>query len=223
MDHDNSKNSNLPILYSFRRCPYAMRARMALHYANITCQYREVDLKNKPESMLEYSPKGTVPVLILSAGEVIDESLDIINYALAQNDPKNLLANEQGIEDIVQREINRADREFIKLVSKYKYFERFPEQTQAEYLQQIENQFLDGYEKQLKEHGFIAADKETKADMAIIPFMRQFAYVDKSYFAESKYPHIFKWLNGYIQTDAFEAVMARCTPWKEGDDLVVFP
>lgn len=219
-DLDNNK---LPILYSFRRCPYAMRARMALEYAGISCEIREVHLKNKPKSMLEYSPKGTVPVLALATGEVIDESMDIISYALSCNDPRDLLNNETGIEEQVQDAIQKADNEFIKLVSRYKYFERFPEYSQAEYLKQIEEQFLNHYEKQLATNGYIVSSKETKADIAIIPFMRQFSYVNKEYLPNSKYTYICKWLDSFIDTNSFDIVMHKYDVWQEGDDVNIFP
>lgn len=222
-EESNLSPLNLPILYSFRRCPYAMRARMALLYAGIKCELREVDLKNKPQTMLEYSPKGTVPVLILQSGKIIEESLDIIDYALSQNDPKNLLQNEDGIESDIQNVIARADNEFIKLVSRYKYFERFPEQSQAEYLKQIEEQFLDSYESQLENNSYIVSDKETRADMAIIPFIRQFAYVDKEYLANSKYKNIYRWLHHYIDNDSFDVVMQKHSPWQDGDEVITFP
>lgn len=196
---------------------------MALEYAGVQCQLREVHLKNKPASMLEYSPKGTVPILVLATGEVIDESLDIITFALLQSDPQNIMANEQGIEKQVHDAITRADNEFIKLVSRYKYFERFPEKSQDEYLQQLEGQFLDEYETQLSKHGYIVSNKETRADMAIIPFMRQFAYVDKEYLPNSKYKSINKWLQQYISTANFETVMQKHLPWQEGDKITVFP
>ena len=133
---------SLPILYSFRRCPYAMRARMALHYSNINCILREVDLKNKPSAMLEISPKGTVPVLQLPDGRLIEESLEIIYYSLDQNDPEGLnnLSSETTLK--ARHLIEKNDMEFVGILRKYKYFERYPENTQVSYRNQAEELFL---------------------------------------------------------------------------------
>jgi len=132
----------LPILYSFVRCPYALRARVALAYSNIKCILREVDLKNKPLELLKVSPKGTVPVLQLPTGQIIEQSLEIIYYSLAQNDPlgiSNISANDQTLADEL---IEKNDKIFVPLLNKYKYFDRYPEETQATYRKQIELQFL---------------------------------------------------------------------------------
>ena len=210
---------SLPILYSFRRCPYAMRARMALHYASIKCMLREVSLKNKPQSMLDISPKGTVPVLLLQDGVVIDESLDIIHYALAQNDPEGI--NQTNNEQVNQL-IARNDTEFAKLLRMYKYFDRHPENTQKEYRQQIELEFLENYEQMLGEKQFLLSTKSI-ADIAILPFIRQFAYVDEDWFFTSKYKNLINWLNMFTMSESFEhIIMAKHTPWQRNDEDVIF-
>ena len=211
---------SLPILYSFRRCPYAMRARMALHYSNINCILREVDLKNKPSAMLEISPKGTVPVLQLPDGRLIEESLEIIYYSLDQNDPEGLnnLSSETTLK--ARHLIEKNDMEFVGILRKYKYFERYPENTQVSYRNQAEELFLIGYEQMLEGQDFLLG-KKSVADIAILPFIRQFALADEEWFFNSKYKNLIKWLNAIIQSEAFEVkVMAKHQTWKEGDKAI---
>ncbi|NRB11082.1 MAG: glutathione S-transferase N-terminal domain-containing protein [Rickettsiaceae bacterium] len=220
--------SKLPILYSFRRCPYAMRARIALAYNNVQCILREVDLKNKPEAMLEISPKGTVPVLLLNNGKVIEESLDIIYYALEQEITKgsraDILTNvtkeeQQKIEQL----ITNNDTEFAKLGRKYKYFEKYPEESQKNYRTQIEKQFLQNMEQSLSKHKYLISDKLSIADIALMPFIRQFAYVDEEWFFNSSYNRLINWLNNFTNDDLFEdIVMQKHKPWKFGDKDIMF-
>lgn len=202
------------ILYSFRRCPYAIRARMALHYSGIEYQLREVDLKNKPKSLIEFSTKGTVPVLILDSGKIIDESFDIMKYALQKHDPENLLA-----EDLTSKYydlIKENDTHFVDLLKKYKYPDSFAGIKQSEIRASIEEKFLQRYEDMLVESGYLLGVK-TIADYALIPFIRQFAYVDKEWFFESKYHNIINWLKSFIEDDlSFEQViMRKSTPWQD--------
>lgn len=211
--------ANYPILYSFRRCPYAMRARMALVYSAVECELREVVLRDKPPSLLEYSPKGTVPVLILSDGTIIEESMDVINYALSRGDPEGLLDTTSEQSDDVEGLIVNNDKDFVKWLTRYKYFERHPEQTQAEYLQVIEENYLQEFEKRLSGHKYIVSDKKTKADLALIPFIRQFAYADKEYFYNCKYKKIIAWLEGFMSDPSFEVVMHKFDQWHEGDEV----
>ncbi len=211
----------LPVLYSFRRCPYAMRARVALNYSKIKCILREVSLRNKPESMLEISPKGTVPVLQLTDGTIIDESLDIIHYSLAQHDPDGINQISDTTRNQVNHLITRNDTEFTKLLNAYKYFEKHPEKTQGEYRSQIEKEFLENYEQMLDGKDFLLQSKST-ADIAILPFMRQFAHVDKDWFFNSKYKNIILYLNAFLQSKDFEEViMAKHSPWVLDDAVVL--
>lgn len=202
-------NSNPPpILYSFRRCPYAMRARMAIRAASIKVEHIEVALKNKPQSLLDYSPKGTVPVVVTSDGKVIDESRDIMLWALQQSDPDNwLLNNDKSIQDRMTQLINQCDTEFKPLLDRYKYFDRHPEQTQEEYRIQAEV-FLKTLEENLSTNIFLIDEKMRFADVAIFPFIRQFAGVDNNWFAQSPYKNLQRWLDTCINSDLFKAVMA---------------
>jgi glutathione S-transferase len=211
--------SKFTTLYSFRRCPYAMRARLALYYSNIQCVIREVDLKNKPASLIAISPKGTVPVLQLPEERVIEESLDIMHYALEQHDPEQLSLSYNPSAKFI---ISDNDNKFVKLLHRYKYFDKYPEQTQVQYRVQAEELFLIKYEIMLQNNQFLLG-KKSLADLAILPFIRQFALVDEDWFFSSKYTNINRWLNGFIKNDSFEAIiMAKYSPWKEGDDNVFF-
>ncbi|MFM7888426.1 MAG: glutathione S-transferase, partial [Pseudanabaena sp.] len=194
----------LPILYSFRRCPYAIRARMALAYAGITYELREVSLKNKPQEMLEISPKGTTPVMqIFSDIEnsdqdaklsflILEESLDIMYWAVQQNNPCNWQNHTDAELAIAQQLIQTNDGEFKKTLDRYKYPNRFPEQSQEFYRQQAEK-VLQVLELHLQYHQFLISDRQTLTDVAIFPFIRQFAYVNIDWFHASPYAHLQKW------------------------------
>lgn len=215
-------SESLPILYSFRRCPYAMRARIALHYSGVNCELREVSLRNKPDALLAESPKGTVPVLLLSDGSIIDESMDVIHYAVAENDPENISDVSAKVKLEIDNVILSNDKDFALLLRKYKYFEKYPEETQEEYRQQIESGFLAKYDQMLDGNKFLFG-KKSIADFAILPFIRQFAFAEEDWFFTSKYKNIITWLNNYIESDVFEdIILAKHAPWKEGDQPIYF-
>ena len=200
----------LPILYSFRRCPYAIRARMAIVYASINFELREVSLANKPSSMLAISPKGTVPILQLSDG-VIDESLEVIGWALEQSDPDNWLAlvsqsEQQGL-------IAENDNQFKQWLDRYKYWDRYPQQSQQDYRMNAEI-FISTLEQRLENSLYLFGDKICVADIAIFPFIRQFAFVDKPWFDQSNYPSVQRWLNQFLQSDLFNQVMQKHILWQ---------
>lgn len=199
---------NLPILYSFRRCPYAIRARMALAYAGISCELREVSLKNKPEAMLAISPKGTTPVLQLSNGLVLEESLDIMDWALKQNDSEGWLALSDTALELSKDLIATNDLKFKVHLDHYKYYNRFPEEQQEVYRSWGEI-YLQTLEKQLQHHQFLLAEHITLADVAIFPFIRQFAYVDWNWFQSSHYQYLQRWLNWHENSRLFQQVMLK--------------
>ena len=208
-----------PTLYSFRRCPYAIRARLAIAYSQQSVQLREVILKEKPEQMLQLSPKGTVPVLLLSSGEIIDESVEIMVWALSQHDPAHWLND--NIQKMLEL-IDKNDFEFKPWLDKYKYAVGFPEQTETYYREQCEN-FLVRLEKPLREHKYLFSDSISLADMAIFPFIRQFAGVDQQWFDQSPYPHLQKWLNEHINSPLFNAVMHDYPTWLTSQEEHTFP
>ncbi|QJI12191.1 glutathione S-transferase [Pseudomonas sp. ADAK22] len=192
------------LLYSFRRCPYAMRARMALRYAGVPVQIVEVSLKAKPADMLALSPKGTVPVLSVD-GRVIEESLEIMLWALAQHDPDDWLL--KGDPRVLQL-IAENDQAFKHHLNRYKYAERYPEQPMEHYRAEGEV-FLRALEALLADRAFLLAEHLSLADVALAPFVRQFAHVDREWFASAPYPRLQAWLQRFLESALFVAVMAK--------------
>ena len=196
------------ILYSFRRCPWAMRARLALRYAGCEVEIREVAMKHKPAELLALSPKGTVPVLDTGDG-VLEESLDIMRWALERSDPQDwrLLADPAAAQQ-AEALIARNDSEFKAQVNLYKYAERYPEHSRAYYREQAEA-WLAELEGLLEGRPFLLAGHPSLADAALLPLMRQFAGVEPQWFAEAAYPRLRSWLEGWLGSEVFKAVMAR--------------
>lgn len=195
----------LPILYSYRRCPYAIRARMALKYANVSMDIRDIALKEKPEEMLIASPKGTVPVLVLQDGQVLEQSLDIMYWALQQRDIDGWLTVDKPL---TQRLIAENDGSFKQALDKYKYAIRFPEQSATVYRAQAEV-FLQKLESQLSQSAYLLGDKVSLADVAIFPFIRQFSGVDLAWFEEATYPKLKAWLKQLVDSDLFVDIMQK--------------
>ena len=202
----------LPILYSFRRCPYAIRARIALVYSGVEVEHREVVLKDKPKALLAISPKGTVPVLQLPDGRVLEESTDIMRWALLQHDGKGWLteANEADVSRLIM--IN--DSKFKPWLDRYKYADRYPEHPMEYYRSQCEEWLaqIEGY--LLANDGCLLSAQYTMADMAIFPFIRQCAHVDKAWFEQSPYPNLKIWLTGLLESSLFASVMMKHHQWK---------
>lgn len=197
-------NNRLPILYSFRRCPYAIRARLAIAYAGIPVEIREVQLKQKPEHLLAISPKGTVPVFQLPDGQVIDESLDIMNWALAQNDPEHWLDAGDEAEKLIQWN----DGEFKYYLDRYKYADRYPEFS-PEYYQSQAATFLAKLEAKLAFYPYLSNKHRSLSDAAIFPFIRQFSAVDHGRLISTDYPKLNGWLNEWLSSHLFTAVMLK--------------
>ena len=203
----------LPVLYSFRRCPYAIRARLAINVSNTKVELREVKLADKPKELIACSPKGTVPVLQLTNGTIIDESKDIMLWALNENDPNNWLLSGTVEKQETNRLIDINDNEFKQYLDHYKYADRFPEQTMEYYRQQGEV-FLQLLEKKLNETKYLISDTISLADMAIFPFIRQFAYVDKDWFDQTDYKKLQAWLNYFLNTSIFKKTMEKQPVWE---------
>ena len=208
-----------PVLYSFRRCPYAMRARLAIAYAGITVELREVVLRDKPLELLTASPKGTVPVLVLPDGQVIDESLEIMLWAIQQNDPANWTGIWQN--SSVQRLIQTNDTEFKYYLDRYKYADRYAEHPPEYYRQQAEV-FLSQLEQYLKQSQYLFGSTFNLAHAAIAPFIRQFAAVNADWFATSHYPALRQWLQAFVNSALFQSVMRQYQPWHNNSGLVLF-
>jgi len=195
----------LPILYSYRRCPYAMRARMALKYAGIAVEIREISLRDKPAHLLEVSPKGTVPVLVTAHGAVFEQSLDIMHWALQQNDPDGWLSV-----DVAQTQqlITENDTSFKQALDRYKYAIRFPEQAMEDY-RSLGEVFLAKLEQKLSQTAFLMGAKLTLADIAIFPFIRQFSAVDAAWFEYASYPKLKAWLDLMLSSVLFNSIMEK--------------
>ncbi|ATN12752.1 glutathione S-transferase [Pseudomonas sp. FDAARGOS_380] len=192
------------LLYSFRRCPYAMRARLALRYSGVAVRIIEVSLKAKPAEMLKLSPKGTVPVLSVE-GRVIEESLQIMQWALAQHDPDDWLL--QG-DPAVLALITENDQVFKHHLNRYKYAERYPEHSMEHYRAEGEV-FLQKLETLLADREYLLAEHLSLADAALMPFVRQFAHVDREWFASTRYGRLQAWLQRFLDSPLFMAVMAK--------------
>jgi len=201
----------IPILYSYRRCPYAMRARMALKYASIELELREIALREKPKSMLLASPKGTVPVLCLD-GQVIDQSLDIMHWALQKSDPdgwKNV------DEKIANKWIENNDGLFKTLLDQYKYPNRYPELNPEEVLNTAIEFMLKPMENNLQQTKYLIGNQISWVDVAIFPFIRQFAGVNPQKFEDLALPATRKWLSQHIESQLFNDVMEKHPTWVE--------
>lgn len=210
----------LPRLYSFRRCPYAMRARLALLAAELPVELREVSLKNKPPQLLAISPKGTVPVLELSGGRVIEESREIMVWALEQNDPQGLL--ESKVLAPAHDLIDKNDEEFKYWLDRYKYADRHPAMSQTEYRERGEV-FLQVLEELLDNRAYLLSDSASIADIGIMPFVRQFAHVDREVFYSLPYPKLQRWLKYWLDHPLFKQAMIKFEPWQQGEAVVGFP
>lgn len=195
-------------LYSFRRCPYAMRARMALRYSDVAVNIVEVSLKAKPAEMLALSSKGTVPVLSVD-GQVIDESLAIMHWALAQNDPQDwLLKDDPAGRAQIAVLIEENDQVFKVHLNHYKYAERYPEQPMEFYRAEGEV-FLRQLEGLLEGRDYLLADHPSLADVALMPFIRQFAHVDREWFDQTRYVRLQAWLQRFLESDLFTSIMKK--------------
>ena len=204
-----------PILYSFRRCPYAMRARLAILTSGIHVQLREIVLRDKAPEFLETSPSGTVPCL--KVGEkVIDESLHIMAWALAQNDPEEWMQMPtEGYELMSQ-----CDGPFKHSLDRTKYGTRYPDDSTSQH-RELASAFIRQLNDQLSPNLF--GDKIKLADMAILPFVRQFAHIDQAWFYAQPWPKVIAWLDAFKASDAFNAIMPKYTKWHTGDTPVYFP
>ena len=212
--------SSYPCLYSFRRCPYAMRARLGILFAELQVELREITLKNKPPQMLAISPKGTVPVLQLLDGTVIEESREIMIWALAQQDPQGLL-HDAALHE-ANALIDKNDNEFKYWLDRYKYADRHLQMSQTEYRQKGEV-FLQLLEELLTKNPYLLGKGITLADIGIMPFVRQFAHVNRDVFYNLPYPNLQRWLQDWLQHPLFLQAMAKFEPWQDGDEVVVFP
>jgi glutathione S-transferase len=213
----------LGILYSFRRCPYAMRARLALAYCVEPEQFelREVVLKDKPQAMLDISPKATVPVLQLTDDKVLEESLDIMQFALSKAPELSPTLYPNHLQHDINELIEFNDGPFKWALDRYKYADRY-EESEAFYREQGEV-FLTRLNERLEHSPFLIGDEVTLADLAIFPFVRQFAHVNKAWFEASPYTHLQTWLGHWLESPLFIRIMKKYTQWAVENEPVYFP
>lgn len=213
--------STLPVLYSFRRCPYAIRARLALCCSGATVELREVDLKRKPAELLAISPAATVPVLDLGPGQVLHHSLDILHWALQQNDPEGWL--QHGDPTFNQWLVDTTDGEFKRWLDRYKYAERFPERSAAEWRDGAVRCLIEPLEARLAEQPHVGGQQPCWADAAVFPFVRQFAAVDPAWWAASSWTQTRLWLNAWLVNPLFPTCMHKVPVWAPGEPAHLFP
>ncbi len=214
----------LPILYSFRRCPYAMRARMAISVSGQICALREVVLRNKPPEMLAASPKGTVPVLVRADGQVLEESYDIMLWALGLHDPDGWLAPMARDADGVTGLIEENDGPFKDHLDRYKYANRYEHEDADPKVHRTHAMTtIEKLEARLAEGAYLCGDGFTLADAAIAPFIRQFANTDRDWFDAQNLPGVQRWLGGILGSDLFLGVMGKYPAWAPGELEPAFP
>ena len=219
----------LPVLYSFRRCPYAMRARLAIAASGLRCELREIVLRSKPPEMLAVSPKATVPVLVLPGGKVIEQSLEIMLWALQQNDPECWLAPEHGTLQAMQALIAANDSVFKQHLDRYKYPNRYPQEHAGDGQQFAKNHrasaacWLMELETRLTRHAWLFGPAASLADMAILPFVRQFAHTDAAWFSSQPWPNLNAWLMRWERGALFQRVMEKYPSWQSGQAGITFP
>ena len=212
--------SGRPVLYSFRRCPYAMRARLGLLEAGLTVELREVVLRDKPVEMIEASAKGTVPVLILEAGTVIDESRDIIEWALEQNPQTGLLDAEPEAQRAL---ITSLDEDFKPHLDRYKYPNRYSDEPAADHRGLAMDWVIRELAPRLSGQVNLFEEGVSFADLASFPFVRQYAHVDRDWFYTAAPAPVARWLKAHIESDRFAAIMPKFAQWQSGEAGVVFP
>ncbi len=217
-----------PVLYSFRRCPYAMRTRMALKVSGQQCELREIVLRDKPDEMLQASPKATVPVLVNPDGTVLEESLDIMQWTLGNNDPENWLKPTQGNLSGMLALIETLDGAFKQHLDRYKYATRYTDENDGKGVDPIEHRdsamhVLMTLETRLASQPWLFGGQIALADVAIAPFVRQFANTDRAWFDAQPCPALHDWLNRFLESELFTSVMKKYKPWASGQPSVLFP
>lgn len=201
-----------------------MRARMAIARAGIECRLREVVLRDKPAEMLDASPKGTVPVIVTSDGTVIEESIDVMAWALAQNDAGEWLNPDQGTRADMDALIAESDGPFKRALDRYKYPNRYEDEGVVREEQRgLGLAFLEKLDAQLDGRQNLFGDRVSYADIAIFPFIRQFANTDRTWFDALPLLHLQAWLARHLDSDLFKQIMPKFPQWKTGDEEPIFP
>ena len=202
----------LGTLFSFRRCPYAIRARLALAVSSTELDLVEVSLRAKPQRMLDLSPKGTVPVVELDDGTVMDKSLDVMVWALGQHDPEAWLGPDEGTRRAMLDLIEDNDGDFKHHLDRTKYAVRYDD-ADPEVHRAAAGVFLAKLETRLAETDYLFGNKPLLADWAILPFIRQFANIDRSRFDQERSDVLSAWLDRGLESALFTAVMQKGSRW----------
>ena len=222
---DTCETKPHPVLYSFRRCPYAMRARLAIQVSGFRCELREIVLRDKAPELLEASPKGTVPVLVLTDCVVLEESLDIMEYVLGKSDPRNWLPIEENRTRVMEL-IAQNDGPFKAHLDRTKYAGRFiaiGEQVDPSIERAGAMAFIKKLDHILAEQAFLGGQQANLADMAILPFVRQFAHIDIDWFRAQSNPHVIRWLDAFLAGAQFKSIMSKYEKWEDGQSPIMFP
>ena len=211
-----------PILYSLQHCPYAMRARMALLMAQEDVLLRAISTEDKPQEMLQISPKGTVPVLVLEDESVLEESLEIMLWALKKNDPQDLLkASDSSILTEMLELIHECDGSYRINLKAYKHAKRFHLDTEIDFRSECET-YLQKLEDKLENQSYLFGDSLSLADLAILPFVRQFVNTDKKWFRETHYTNLSEWLSSFMASLLFSKTMRKYALWNESHEQFLF-
>jgi glutathione S-transferase len=197
---------------------------MAIAQAGVACRLREVVLRDKPKEMLDASPKGTVPVIVDVSGHVIDESLDVMAWALAQRDSDDWLNPEQGNRGDMDALVAECDGPFKRALDRYKYPNRYEDEGNIrEEQRSLGLAFLKTLNAQLADRKHLFGDRVSYADIAIFPFVRQFANTDRTWFDALDLPHLQAWLASHLDSDLFKQIMPKYKQWQTGDAEPIFP
>lgn len=216
----DSTPSDTPILYSFRRCPYAIRARLAIKVSGVRVALREVVLRDKPAALLLASAKATVPVLQLPDGHVLAQSLEIMGWALEQHDPQEWLRPREREEALALIALN--DGPFKQALDRYKYAPRHPERPQHAWRDEAVALMLAPLNERLADRPFLLRDTASLADMAIAPFVRQFAAVEPEWFDAAPFEPLRAWTSRIVDSGLFDSVMTKFPAWRPGDAETIF-
>ncbi len=222
---DENQNGSPAVLYSFRRCPYAMRARLAIQASGFHCELREIVLRDKAPELLAVSPKGTVPVLVLPDGRVLEESLEIIAHVLGKHDPCHWLPETRdaaGVKILIEEN----DGAFKSHLDRTKYANRFlaiGEQVDIDAERMGAMSFIDKLDQILSGQSFLGGSSLNLADMAILPFVRQFAHIDIAWFRAQPVEHVTRWLDGFLNGEQFKSIMSKYQKWEQGQSPIAFP
>ena len=222
---DKCETKRHPVLYSFRRCPYAMRARLAIQVAGFQCELREIVLRDKAPELLEASPKGTVPVLVLPDGSVLEESIEIMSHVLAKNDPDNWLPIERERSGVMAL-IAQNDGPFKAHLDRTKYAGRFiaiGEPVDLDLERTGAMGFIEKLDQLLAERAFLGGQQANLADMALLPFVRQFAHIDINWFRARSVPHVIRWLDAFLAGAQFKSIMTKYEKWEDAQPPILFP